>query len=203
MSRLRSIPLVAQILLAILPVVVCVPLLCIVAILAQDQISGGQSVTATAARQRTQAAAAEATQRAEGRRHIAETATALYAAQLANEAATATAIAINRQQAALTLTAFIPPTITTTPTATAVIVLFTPTPTTVTVTLRECRGDEGTVFFGQVQPLSIHAYKSISFTIPPGKYRLRIDWLRKKENNVNTEIEVKSSTTLAFGDQCQ
>lgn len=200
MSRLRSIPLVAQILLAILPVVVCVPVLCIVAILAQDQISGGQSVTATAARQRTQAAAAEATQRAEGRRHIAETATALYAAQLANEATTATAIAINRQQAALTLTAFIPPTITTTPTAT---VFFTPTPTTVTVTLRECRGDEGTVFFGQVQPLSIHAYKSISFTIPPGKYRLRIDWLRKKENNVNTEIEVTRSITLPFGDQCQ
>ena len=200
MSRLRSIPLAAQILLALLPVVVCVPLLCIVAILAQDQITSGQSVTATAARQRTQAAAAEATQRAEGRRHIAETATALYVAQLANEAATATAVAINRQQAALTLTAFIPPTVTTTPTAT---VFFTPTPTTVTVTLRECRGDEGTVFFGQVQPQSIHAYKSISFTIPRGKYNLRIDWLRKKENNVNTEIEVNSSTTLAFGDQCQ
>ncbi len=199
MSRLRSIPLAAQILLALLPVVVCVPLLCIVAILAQDQISGGQSITATAARQRTQAAA-EATQRAESRRHIAETATALYVAQLANEAATATAVTINRQQSALTLTAFIPPTTTTTPTAT---VFFTPTPTTVTVTLRECRGDEGTVFFGQVQPQSIHAYKSISFTIPRGKYNLRIDWLRKKENNVNTEIEVNSSTTLAFGDQCQ
>ena len=200
MSRLRSIPLAAQILLAILPVVVCVPVLCIVAILAQDQISGGQSITATAARQRTQAAAAEATQRAESRRHIAETATALYAAQLANEAATATAVAINRQQSALTLTAFIPPTTTTTPTAT---VFFTPTPTTVTVTLRECRGDEGTVLFGQVQPQSLHAYKSISFTIPRGKYSLRILWLRNKQNNVNTEIEVNSSTTLAFGDQCQ
>jgi hypothetical protein len=200
MSRLRSIPLAAQILLALLPVVVCVPLLCIVAILAQDQIGGGQSLTATAARQRTQAAAAEATQRAESRRHIAETATALYDAQLANEAATATAIAINRQRAALTLTAFIPATVTTTPTAT---VFFTPTPTTVTITLRECRGDEGTVFFGQAQPQSIHAYKTLSFTVPRGKYNLRIDWLRKKENNVNTEIEVNSSTTLAFGDQCQ
>lgn len=200
MSRLRSLPLAAQILLAILPVVVCVPLLCIAAILAQEQTSGAQPLTATVARQRTLAAAAEATQRAESRRHIAETATALFAIQQADEVATATAIAINRQQSALTLTAFIPPTATLTPTAT---VFFTPTPTTVTVTLRECRGDEGTVFFGQVQPQSIHAYKSISFTIPPGKYRLRIDWLRKKENNVNTEIEVTRSTTLAFGDQCQ
>ncbi len=199
MSRLRSIPLAAQILLAILPVVVCVPLLCILAVLAQEQIGGGQSVTLTVARQRT-LTAAEATQRAESRRHIAETATALFAIQQANEAATATAIAINRQQSALTLTAFIPPTATLTPTAT---IFLTPTPTTVTVTLRECRGDEGTVFFGQVEPLSIHAYKSISFTIPPGKYRLRIDWLRKRENNVNTEIEVTKSTTLAFGDQCQ
>lgn len=199
MSRLRSIPLAAQILLAILPVVVCVPLLCILAVLAQEQIGGGQSVTLTVARQRT-LTAAEATQRAESRRHIAETATALFAIQQANEAATATAIAINRQQSALTLTAFIPPTATLTPTAT---IFLTPTPTTVTVTLRECRGDEGTVFFGQVESLSIHAYKSISFTIPPGKYRLRIDWLRKRENNVNTEIEVTKSTTLAFGDQCQ
>jgi len=180
--------------------VVCLPLLCIVALLAQDQIGGGQSGTATAARQRTQAAAAEATQRAESRRHIAETATALYAAQLANEAATATAAAITRQQAALTLTAFIPSTTTATPTAT---VFYTPTPTTVTITLRECRGDEGTVFFGQAQPQSIHAYKTLSFTVPRGKYNLRIDWLRKRENNVNTEIEVNSSTTLAFGDQCQ
>lgn len=200
MSRLRSLPLAAQILLAILPVVVCVPLLCIAAILAQEQTSGAQPLTATVARQRTLAAAAEATQRAESRRHIAETATALSVIQQVDEVATATAIAINRQQSALTLTAFIPPTTTRTPTAT---VFFTPTPTTVTVTLRECRGDEGTVFFGQVQPQSIHAYKSISFTIPPGKYRLRIDWLRKKENNVNTEIEVTRSTTLAFGDQCQ
>jgi len=186
--------------LAILPVVVCLPLLCIAALLAQEQISGGQSVTVTAARQRTLAAAADATQRAESRRHIAETATALLSVQQADENATATAIAINRQRSALTLTAFIPPTATLTPTVT---VFFTPTPTTVTVTLRECRGDEGTVFFGQVEPQSIHAYKSISFTIPRGKYHLRIDWLRKKENNVNTDIEVNSSTTLAFGDQCQ
>ena len=199
MSRLRSIPLAAQILLVILPFVVCVPLLCIVAILAQEQIGDGQSVTATVARQRT-LAAADATQRAANRRSIAETATALVSAQQANENATATAIAINRQQAALTLTAFIPPTATLTPSAT---VFFTPTASTVTVTLRECRGDEGTVLFGSAQPQSIHAYKSISFTIPPGKYSLRILWLRKKENNVNAEIEVKSSTTLTFGDQCQ
>lgn len=205
MSRFRSMPLAVRILLALLPIIVCVPLICAAAILVQEQMSGSQSATATVARRRT-LEAAEATNRAENQQHIAETATALLASQQAGDRATATALAVMRQQQALTLTALATPTFTASPTAAITptsAIVFTARPKTVTVTLRECRGDEGTVFFGQAQPQSLGAYKSISFTVPPGSYHLRIDWLRKPENNVNTDIEVTRSTTLAFGDQCR
>ncbi len=73
-----------------------------------------------------------------------------------------------------------------------------------TVTLKECRGYDGTVFFGQSSPNSIHAFDSVSYTVPAGSYALRIDWLGHSEVNVNTTIQVRAgSQVLPFGDQCR
>ena len=73
-----------------------------------------------------------------------------------------------------------------------------------TVTLKDCRGYEGVAFFGQSAAQAIHAFESVSFTVPAGSYALRIDWTGHSEVNVNTTIQVKAgSQVLPFGDQCR
>lgn len=203
-DRLRSLPTWLRILLAATPILMCVVLACILVSVYQ-QVIGSQSASATGAAVQTQQAFAS-TQEAERAQQSALTATAALAAtEQAKLDATATVLFVQAQ--GLTQTALATPTFTTSPiapteTPTPTVIFATLTPKLVTVTLRECRGDEGTVIFGQAQAQSINAYKTLSFTVPPGKYNLRIFWLRKKENNVNMEVEVKTDTTIPFGSDC-
>jgi hypothetical protein len=202
MDRLRSLPTWLRILLAATPVLMCIPLACIV-VFASQQFSTIQAATATGAVVNTQQAAAS-TQLAE--QELAAALTATAAIEQTNLGITATFLF--DQALSLTLTAQATPTFTASPilpteTPTQPVVFATLTPKLLTVTLRECRGDEGTVLFGSAQPQSINAFKSLSFTVPPGKYDLRIFWLRKKENNINTQIDVKTDQTIPFGGDCR
>ncbi len=73
-----------------------------------------------------------------------------------------------------------------------------------TIIFKECRGHEGTLTFAQAPPQSIHAWSTVSFTIPAGSYPLRIDWLDHGEINVNTTVQVRGGTQVVpFGDQCR
>jgi hypothetical protein len=201
MERLQSLPTWLRILFATLPILICIPILCI-AVYAYQQFNTLQLATATAAGQQTRQAL-ELTDQAIDAQNQAAT----FAAQVteqANVAASQTALAV---QLALTQTALVPPT--DTPILSPLPPSETPTleatfaPRTVTITLRECRGDNGTVFFGEAPPQALEAFKSISFTVPPGKYVLRIDWKRNPANNVSQEFEFTSSRTLPLGDQCK
>ncbi len=202
MDRLRNLPLWLRLLFIALPFLMCIPIICII-VFSSQQLTGLQSTTVTAAAEQTQQAAA-ATGKAEKEQRLTATAAALAVTQTANAFATATAIVL--QNEGLTQTALVVPTETATltevpATDTRVPVFNTATPKLVTITLRECRGYEGTIIFGQEQPRSINAYKSVTFTVPPGKYNLRIDWFQKPENNINTQIEFLSSQTITYG-QC-
>ena len=210
MERLRNLPLWLRIFLAILPFLLCIPLACI-AFFGYQQYAGAQAATVAAAAQETEQARA-ATEQFEATVAAAEAATADFAAQEAEAAASATAQALFLEQQALTQTALVPPTFTATlapteilPTATLPrpVVAGTPTPNTVTVTLRECRGFEGTVIFGNAPAQSLHGFASISFTVPPGTYNLRIDWLGHSSDNINQPFTFTASQTLTFGEQCR
>ena len=202
MERLRSLPTWLRVLFAALPILICLPLLCI-GVYAYQQYTVLQITNTAAAGQQTQQAVQLTAQAVEAQNQ-AGTITAADLTQQANVAATEAALAI---QLALTQTALVPPT--DTPAPSPLPPSETPTldvtlaPRTVTITLRECRGDNGTVFFGQAPSQSLEAFKSISFTVPPGKYQLRIDWKRTPANNVNMEMEFTSSRTLPLGDQCK
>ena len=219
MERLRNLPTWLRLFLTSLPVLMCLPLACIL-VFAYQQSTGFQNATATAAAVQTsaaQAATQQAVEAAQQRTAAAQTAreaqTEAAAQQVtaeANTVATATAKALALEQQAQTTTALAQSVITDTPslavpteTATRQPVFATATPKTITVTLRECRGDEGVLFFGTAQPQSLHAFSTISFTVPPGTYRLRIDWKGKPENNVNKDLKLEGSQTLTFGDQCR
>jgi len=221
MDRLRNLPLWLRLFLAVLPFLICIPVACIV-VFAYQQYVGLGSGTATAAAVETQVALT-ATQLA-GEASLAQTQAAddSAAAQATSDAAAASLQATTDAQAAIdqaqaqaqTQTAEAQAAVTDTPalelpteTATAQAttkpgVFKTATPKTATVTLRECRGDEGTVLFGAALPQSLHSFSSLNFTVAPGTYHLRITWLGKPQNNVDTDVEIKGSQTIAFGDQC-
>ena len=207
MDRLRNLPLWLRIFLGTLPFLLCIPLLSI-AFFGYLQYAGWQAATVTAAEQETKQARA-ATEQFAATVAAAEAATADFAAQQA-EAATAQALLLEQQ--ALTQTALVPPTLTATlaptetvptETPTRPAIFATPTPKTIIITLRECRGFEGTVVFGNAPAQSLHAYASISFDVPPGAYTLRIDWAGHPNDNINQEITFTASQTLAFGNQCR
>jgi hypothetical protein len=183
----------------------CIPLACI-GVFGFQQFSGIQTGSATAAQAGTEQALAS-TNQAQQALDAALTKTSIAAATDQIRLGI-TATFLFDQALSLTLTAQVTPTSTASPiapteTPTQTTIFFTATPALVTVTLRECRGDEGTVHFGTAQPQSINAYKTLSFTVPPGKYPLRIFWLRKKENNITTEVDVKASQTITFGADCR
>lgn len=217
MDRLRNLPFWLRLLFAALPILICIPLACIVVVVYQQYASGGSNVTATMEAAQTQAALA-ATQQA-GEAALAQTQAAqdasgqaTVAAQSANDQATADAQAAQAlaltqtsEAAAVTDTPTLEEaTATATETATAKPGVFrTATPKTATVTLRECRGDDGTVLFGNALPQSLHAFSSLNFTVAPGTYHLRITWVQRPQNNVDTDVEIKGSQTITFGDQCQ
>jgi len=205
MDRLKSLPTWLRILLAATPVLMCIPLACI-AVFASQQIASLQSATATAAAAGTLQAFA-ATQQAEQVLQTGLTRTAAFEATEEVKAGL-TATFLFDQALSLTLTAQPTPTVAASPilpteTPTQPIIFATSTPKLVTITLRECRGDEGTVLFGTAPGQSINAYKTLSFTVPPGKYELRIFWLRKKENNISTQIDVTTTQTINFGSDCR
>jgi hypothetical protein len=221
MERLRSLPMWLRLLFAALPILICIPLACIVVVLYQQYASMGSTVTVTAQAAQTEAAlaatqaagqAALAATQAANDANLALTASALSAVT-DGETATAAAAAQGQAETEAAATAAAPtdtpevagPTATEAPTEkpTSKPVLRTATPKTVTVTLRECRGNEGTVLFGQALPQSLHSFSSITFTVAPGTYHLHIDWFQQSKFNVDTDVEIKTSQTIAFGDQCQ
>jgi hypothetical protein len=203
-----------------LPFLICIPLACIIVFSYQQYAGIGSSATATVAAAQTQAALA-ATQLA-GQNALVQTQAADAAANAAATSAAAaqsdqaTADALALANAALTQTSeaqavVVTDTVTVeapTETATAKATLKpgtfrTATPKTATVTLRECRGDDGTVLFGQALPQSLHAFSSLNFTVAPGTYHLRVTWVQKPQNNVDADVKIDGSQTIAFGDQCQ
>ena len=73
-----------------------------------------------------------------------------------------------------------------------------------TVIFKECRGYEGTLTFGQSPAQSLHAYDSITFTVPVGSYLLRVDWQDHPGANYQGPIDVRAGTQVVqFGDQCR
>lgn len=209
LSRLRALPAWLRILLALSPLFVCAPLICL-AVFVASQVAQPSAATATAAWQETQYAVATA-ERLERQQHAAETATAALNSQKAADDATATALAVRGRQAltqaALVLTQAAFPTATYTLSPTVVpgspLPSITPTlPDFVTLTLIECRGYEGTVVFSQTEPRSLGAFKSVSITVPPGKHNLQIFWLNHPEDNVATQLDLKKNTVMVFGGQC-
>jgi len=213
MERLRALPLWLRVFLAFLPILMCIPL-AIIAIFGYQQLNVWQSSTATAVEQSTRQAIL-ATQAARSQLEAAQTATAAFATgqaqiDLNNAAATGTADALLLLSQSLTQTALVPPTepptqteVLPTETATRVAVAATPRPRTFTVTLRECRGFEGTVLFSAAPDQSLHAFQSISFTVPAGTYKLRILWLNHRDADVDLDLKVDASQTLQFGESCQ
>jgi hypothetical protein len=220
MDRLRNLPTWLRVFLAALPLLMCIPVACIVVFVYQ-QYTGTQQASATAAAAETSAAqaatqaavdaAAELTAAAQEASDSLTQAAIEQSTADASSFATAAALAIEQQNQtataeSATLTAAVtdtPAVIAPTETATHRPSFATATPKTITITLRECRGDEGVLFFGQAQPQSFHSFSSLSFTVPPGTYHIRIDWKAKPENNVNSDFKLDSSQTLNFGDQCQ
>ncbi len=213
MERLRALPTWLRVFLAFLPVLMCIPIACIV-IFSYQQYAVWQSGTATAVEQSTRQAIL-ATQAARSQLEAEQTATAAFATaqaeiDLNNAAATGTAEALFLVAQSLTQTALVPPTeaptetaALPTETATKAPVAATPRPRTFTVTLRECRGFEGTVLFSAAPDQSLHAFQSISFTVPAGTYKLRILWLNHRDQDVDIDLKVDASQTLQFGDSCQ
>lgn len=204
MDRLRSLPTWLRFLLATTPALMCIPLACI-GVFAYQQLNADQSAAQTEAARNTRLAL-EASQRAEqDLLDAAMTGTAALAAtERVRLGVTATFLFAQAQD--LTRTALVTPSITsspTLPTETPTRPFFTSTPKLVRIALRECRGYEGTVIFGQSQPQSIHAFDTMIFTVPPGTYNLRIIWLRHPENNVNIEVDAKVDQTIPFGSDCR
>jgi hypothetical protein len=214
-ERLRNLPTWLRLLLAASPILICIPLLCLVVFLYQS-LAGGQVSSAAATATAAQAALNETGTAVQGLpTSVALTSTAAAAAitQAALEnmgPTTATALAISNataqaQSQALTLTAASVPTRAATPTliipsdTPAAIFVNTPTPKTVTITLRECRGFEGTVLFGDVQPQSLHANSTLNFTVPPGVYHLHILWLTHPSDNVDMQVDASSSQEIPLG----
>jgi hypothetical protein len=192
----------------------CIPVACIV-IFGYQQYSAWQSGTATAVEQSTRQAIL-ASQTARSLLEAEGTATAAFATaqaeiDLGNAAATGTADALLVVAQSLTQTAFVPPSeapteateVLPTETATRPAVAATARPRTFTVTIRECRGFEGTILFSAAPDQSLHAYQSVSFTVPPGTYKLRILWLNHRDQDVDLDLKVEASQTIQFGDQCQ
>lgn len=213
-ERFQNMPTWLRLLLAASPILICIPLLCLVVFLYQT-FAGGGSAAASAAATGTQAALnAAATAAAAKPTDAALTATAAAAAitQAALEAEgplTATALAQNNataQAVMLTQTAEGPATSAATATLVPTptnppLVLATNTPKAVTISLRECRGYEGTVLFGDVQPQSLHANSTLNFTLPPGSYHLHIVWLNHRSDDVDMQVDASKSQELTFG-QC-
>ena len=55
----------------------------------------------------------------------------------------------------------------------------------------------------QAAPRSLHARSSLTYTVPPGEYILRVSWLNHSDFNVDTIWEVRSGNQIVeFGDQC-
>jgi hypothetical protein len=192
----------------------CIPLACIV-IFGYQQYAVWQSGTATAVEQSTrQAILATQTARSAFEAQQTSEAAALTAQaqlDLAGAEATGTAEALLVSQS-LTEAANVPPTDTEAPTETEILptetatkpaVAATARPRTFTVTIRECRGFEGTVLFSAAPDQSLHAYQSISFTVPAGTYKLRILWLNHRDQDVDLDLKVDASQTIQFGDSCQ
>lgn len=194
-SRLRSLPTRLRFLLVVTPLFIYLLFVC-VGFVVWDQGSGSQAATATALQQQTQSAV-ETAQRLEIEQRAAETATAALSARQAAEDATALAA-----QATVTPSRTPGPTPVATETETSTLFVGTSTPASVTLTLRECRGWDGTVIFDPVPPQSLSAHKTLSFTVQPGQYHLRIDWLGHPEQNVSIQLDLKKDTGLTFGDQC-
>ncbi len=137
----------------------------------------------------------------------------LGALQSESDALPATSVVVRTEQVAATQTGvagaasttILRSTATVTPTPTE-----TPTPRRVfisvsdgTITFRECRGWEGTFTFGQAAPRSLHARSSLTYTVPPGEYILRVSWLNHSDFNVDTIWEVRAGSQIVeFGDQC-
>lgn len=72
-----------------------------------------------------------------------------------------------------------------------------------TIIFRECRGWEGTLTFGQADPRSLHAFGTLTFTVPRGDYRLHIDWTDHGDSNVDTSWTVRAGNQVVdFGDKC-
>ena len=72
-----------------------------------------------------------------------------------------------------------------------------------TVVFQECRNIEGTLTFAMFAPESLHALKTVSYTVPVGEYRLRIIWLDNPDLDVDIQIEIIGGTQfVALGDQC-
>ncbi len=225
LDRLRNLPTWLRVILIISPFLACIPIACILVVAYQQYVGLGTSNAAnSAATVAAQTATALSATQGSGQDALLQTESALATeaqvtadAAAAAEQATGTAAAQVAEQLALTQTTEAQLAVTPTETASAIPATAAPTakptlkpgaistatPKTVTVTLRECRGDEGTVLFGQALPQSLHSFASLSFTVAPGTYHLTIKWLGKPQNNVDTQLEITGNQTFAFGDQCQ
>jgi hypothetical protein len=212
MERFRSLPTWLRVFLAFLPFLMCIPLTCIL-LFGYQQVASWQSGTATAVEQSTRTSILS-TQEARAQQEAAATATAGFETAQAeldlNSAATGTAQAVFLNSQALTQAALAIPTETplpvdtiVAPTDTKVPVIATQRPRAFTITLRECRGFEGTVLLNEGQGQSLHAYQSISFTVPAGTYHIQVLWLNHADQNVDIQLAVDASQTLQFGDSCQ
>ena len=75
-------------------------------------------------------------------------------------------------------------------------------PSVITIVFQECRGFEGTIWFWQAPPQSLHARSTVSYTVPPGTYALRVEWLNQGDFNADTALEFTRDRVVRFGDDC-
>lgn len=104
---------------------------------------------------------------------------------------------------------------TSTPTVTGTPPTSTPSPTatrrpgtvvtarTGTITIMECYGHEASIALGQSEFASLHSFATKTYTVPPGTYQLKVNYLDQPGNNVDTPIEVRGGTqVLRIGNLC-
>ncbi len=75
-------------------------------------------------------------------------------------------------------------------------------PSEITIVFQECRGLEGTIWFGQAPPRSLHSRSTVSYTVPPGTYALRVEWLDHGDFNADTTLDLQRDRVVRFGDDC-
>ncbi len=93
-------------------------------------------------------------------------------------------------------------TATATPTETNTLGSGSLAPSEITIVFQECRGFEGTIWFGQAAPRSHHARSTVAYTVPPGTYALLVEWLDQGDFNADTTLEFTRDRVVRFGDDC-